>query len=159
MREMHSRPKAQRRRGSSRSRKRKGQSSTMRKQRARDVSPFATLGDPGNRITAKASIEFSPTDLIPALGRTPIHLPGARLISNGLAVAYPPLGLRPATPAEAHSHRKKRRYFALLKVNTLNFEDPEKSKHKVTFDNLTPLFPDQRFRSAGRPDQKDLSLV
>ena len=31
------------------------------------------------------------------------------------------------------------RYFALLKVNTINFEDPEKIKHKIHFDNLTPL--------------------
>ncbi len=38
------------------------------------------------------------------------------------------------------------RYFALLKVNTINFEDPEKIKHKVHFDNLTPLYPDERFR-------------
>ncbi len=37
------------------------------------------------------------------------------------------------------------RYFALLKVNTINFEDPEKARHKVHFDNLTPLYPDQRF--------------
>jgi len=44
------------------------------------------------------------------------------------------------------SPKEGERYFALLKVNTLNFEDPEKSKHKVNFDNLTPLFPDQRFR-------------
>jgi len=36
------------------------------------------------------------------------------------------------------------RYFALLKVNTINFEDPEKARHKVHFDNLTPLYPDQR---------------
>ena len=36
------------------------------------------------------------------------------------------------------------RYFALLKVNTINFEDPEKQKHKVHFDNLTPLYPDER---------------
>ncbi|HEY4941077.1 MAG TPA: transcription termination factor Rho [Rhizomicrobium sp.] len=33
------------------------------------------------------------------------------------------------------------RYFALLKVTTINFEDPEKIKHKVHFDNLTPLYP------------------
>ncbi|HEX4079972.1 MAG TPA: transcription termination factor Rho [Rhizomicrobium sp.] len=33
------------------------------------------------------------------------------------------------------------RYFALLKVSTINFEDPEKTKHKVHFDNLTPLYP------------------
>ncbi|MEM7189265.1 MAG: transcription termination factor Rho [Pseudomonadota bacterium] len=36
------------------------------------------------------------------------------------------------------------RYFALLKVNTINFEDPEKARHKVHFDNLTPLYPDER---------------
>ncbi len=33
------------------------------------------------------------------------------------------------------------RYFALLKVSSINFEDPEKTKHKVHFDNLTPLYP------------------
>jgi transcription termination factor Rho len=33
------------------------------------------------------------------------------------------------------------RYFALLKVSTINFEDPEAMKHKVHFDNLTPLYP------------------
>jgi transcription termination factor Rho len=38
------------------------------------------------------------------------------------------------------------RYFALLKVNTINFEDPEAARHKVHFDNLTPLFPTQRLR-------------
>src|SRR6478735_4186039 len=49
-------------------------------------------------------------------------------------------------------------YVALLKVNTLNFEDPEKAKHKVNFDNLTPLFPNQRFRmEIDDPTRKDLS--
>jgi transcription termination factor Rho len=33
------------------------------------------------------------------------------------------------------------RYFALLKVNLINFEEPEKARHKVHFDNLTPLYP------------------
>src|SRR3569833_1223101 len=37
------------------------------------------------------------------------------------------------------------RYFALLKVSTINFEDPENIKHKVAFDNLTPYYPDERF--------------
>ncbi|HVU21488.1 MAG TPA: transcription termination factor Rho, partial [Rhizomicrobium sp.] len=37
------------------------------------------------------------------------------------------------------------RYFALLKVSTINFEDPEQIKHKVAFDNLTPYYPDERF--------------
>ena len=38
------------------------------------------------------------------------------------------------------------RYFALLKVNTINFEDPERARHKVHFDNLTPLYPDERLK-------------
>ena len=38
------------------------------------------------------------------------------------------------------------RYFALLKVNTINFEEPEKARHKVHFDNLTPLYPTDRFK-------------
>ncbi|MEM1344903.1 MAG: transcription termination factor Rho [Pseudomonadota bacterium] len=38
------------------------------------------------------------------------------------------------------------RYFALLKVNQINFEPPEKARHKVHFDNLTPLYPDQRLK-------------
>ena len=36
------------------------------------------------------------------------------------------------------------RYFALLQVSKINFEDPEKSKHKIAFDNLTPLYPNKQ---------------
>ena len=49
------------------------------------------------------------------------------------------------------------RYFALLKVNTINFEDTEKARHKVNFDNLTPLYPDERLvldRSGALGDSK-----
>ncbi len=50
------------------------------------------------------------------------------------------------------------RYFALLKVNSINFDDPEKIKHKTHFDNLTPLYPDERFRMELKaPADKDLS--
>src|SRR5436305_12495204 len=69
-------------------------------------------------------------------------------------------GLRTGDTIEGHirSPKEGERYFALLKANTLNFEDPEKSKHKVNFDNLTPLFPDQRFRlELEDPTRKDLS--
>ena len=38
------------------------------------------------------------------------------------------------------------RYFALTKVERINFEDPEKARHKVAFDNLTPLYPDERLK-------------
>jgi transcription termination factor Rho len=37
------------------------------------------------------------------------------------------------------------RYFAMTKVTKINFSDPEKNKHKINFDNLTPLYPDERF--------------
>ncbi|MET3304171.1 transcription termination factor Rho [Bradyrhizobium japonicum] len=69
-------------------------------------------------------------------------------------------GLRTGDTIEGHirSPKEGERYFALLKVNTLNFEDPEKAKHKVNFDNLTPLFPNQRFRmEIDDPTRKDLS--
>jgi transcription termination factor Rho len=50
------------------------------------------------------------------------------------------------------------RYFALLKVNKINFEDPEKQRHKVHFDNLTPLYPDERLRmEINDPTLKDRS--
>ena len=49
------------------------------------------------------------------------------------------------------------RYFALLKVNQVNFEDPEEIRHKIHFDNLTPLYPDERLNmevSAGEDGKK-----
>ncbi|MCZ8259016.1 MAG: transcription termination factor Rho, partial [Beijerinckiaceae bacterium] len=59
---------------------------------------------------------------------------------------------------QIRSPRDGERYFALLKVNTINFEDPEKARHKVHFDNLTPLYPDQRLRLENPdPTKKDMS--
>jgi len=50
------------------------------------------------------------------------------------------------------------RYFALLKVNEINFDKPESSKHKILFENLTPLFPDERLRlEAGNGATEDLT--
>ncbi|WP_044006191.1 transcription termination factor Rho [Jannaschia sp. CCS1] len=40
--------------------------------------------------------------------------------------------------------KENERYFCLVNVTQINFEEPEKAKHKVAFDNLTPLYPDQR---------------
>jgi len=50
------------------------------------------------------------------------------------------------------------RYFALLKVNTINYEDVPKALHRVNFDNLTPLYPDQKLNlEIENPLNKDLS--
>lgn len=38
------------------------------------------------------------------------------------------------------------RYFAMTSITKINFDDPEKAKHKIAFDNLTPLYPDERFK-------------
>ncbi len=38
------------------------------------------------------------------------------------------------------------RYFALLKVNTINYDAPDKIRHRINFDNLTPLYPDEKLR-------------
>ena len=48
------------------------------------------------------------------------------------------------------------RYFALLKVEAINFENPEKTKDKILFDNLTPLYPEERMRLE-TPGGKDYS--
>ena len=59
---------------------------------------------------------------------------------------------------QIRSPKDGERYFALVKVNTVNFEDPEKVKHKVHFDNLTPLYPDQRLEmEINDPTRKDFS--
>ena len=50
------------------------------------------------------------------------------------------------------------RYFALLKVNSINFEDPERARHKVHFDNLTPLYPNERLKlEMDDPKSKDFT--
>jgi transcription termination factor Rho len=56
------------------------------------------------------------------------------------------------------SPKDSERYFALIKVEELNFEKPENSKNKVPFENLTPLFPNQRFTlERGNGSTEDLT--
>jgi len=51
------------------------------------------------------------------------------------------------------------RYFALLKVETVNFEDPSVARDKILFDNLTPLYPDQRLRLETDPDNYSARIM
>ncbi|WP_298726566.1 transcription termination factor Rho [uncultured Ferrovibrio sp.] len=51
------------------------------------------------------------------------------------------------------------RYFALLKVNSINYEDPEASRHKVHFDNLTPLYPTERLRMEMPPSDEPTPAI
>ncbi|MEC7265966.1 MAG: transcription termination factor Rho [Pseudomonadota bacterium] len=59
---------------------------------------------------------------------------------------------------EIRSPKDGERYFALLKVNQINFEEPDRARQKVHFDNLTPLYPDEGVRmETDDPTRKDLS--
>ena len=59
---------------------------------------------------------------------------------------------------DIRSPKDGERYFALLKVNSINFEDPDKIRHKVNFDNLTPLYPEERIlMEFDNPAEKDRS--
>ena len=59
---------------------------------------------------------------------------------------------------DIRSPKDGERYFALLKVNSINFEDPDKIRHKVNFDNLTPLYPEERIlMEFDNPTEKDRS--
>jgi len=57
-------------------------------------------------------------------------------------------GLRTGDTVEGQIRAPKdgERYFALLKVNSVNFEPPEALRHRITFDNLTPLYPNRRLK-------------
>ncbi len=69
-------------------------------------------------------------------------------------------GLRTGDTVEGQIRAPKdgERYFALLKVSSINFGDPEEVRHRINFDNLTPLYPDERLvLETGNPLGKDLT--
>ena len=59
---------------------------------------------------------------------------------------------------EIRAPKEGERYFALIQIKTINFDDPEASRHRVNFDNLTPLYPEERIiLEMNDPTIKDLS--
>jgi len=57
---------------------------------------------------------------------------------------------------EIRSPKEQERYFALTKVNTINFDDPDKVRHRINFDNLTPLYPEKKLNlETGDPTKKN----
>lgn len=63
-------------------------------------------------------------------------------------------GMRTGDTVEGQIRSPKdgERYFALLQVTTINFDAPEKVKHRINFDNLTPLYPDERLKLEVTPE-------
>ena len=69
-------------------------------------------------------------------------------------------GLRTGDTVEGQIRSPKdgERYFALLKVNKINFDEPDKLRHRINFDNLTPLYPEEKLGlELGDPTKKDLT--
>jgi transcription termination factor Rho len=69
-------------------------------------------------------------------------------------------GLRTGDTVEGQIRSPKdgERYFALLKVNEINFDAPDRLRHRINFDNLTPLYPDEKIKlEIEDPTRKDLS--
>ncbi|MBT5812622.1 MAG: transcription termination factor Rho, partial [Rhodospirillaceae bacterium] len=71
-------------------------------------------------------------------------------------------GLRTGDTVEGQIRAPKdgERYFAMLKVRKINFDEPESVRHRINFDNLTPLYPDQKLILEGDdtdPDNKDFA--
>ncbi|MFC2149438.1 transcription termination factor Rho [Candidatus Auribacterota bacterium] len=60
---------------------------------------------------------------------------------------------------EIRPPKDKERYFALLKVQAINFEDAEKSGNSIFFENLTPLYPDERFDLETKPDEVSMRVM
>lgn len=59
---------------------------------------------------------------------------------------------------QIRSPKDEERYFALLKVENINFEEAGKARHRVHFDNLTPLYPDERLKmEIDDPENKDMT--
>ena len=69
-------------------------------------------------------------------------------------------GLRTGDTVEGEIRAPKQgeRYFALLKLNKINFDDPDKVRHRINFDNLTPLYPNEKLKiELENPLHKDLT--
>ena len=72
----------------------------------------------------------------------------------------PRFGLRTGDTVEGQirSPRDGERYFALLKINRINFEEPSRLRHRINFDNLTPLYPEEKIQlELDDPSRRDLT--
>ena len=60
---------------------------------------------------------------------------------------------------EIRPPKEGEKYFALLKVQAVNFENPEEAKEKILFDNLTPIYPHDEFNLETRPDEISMRVI
>lgn len=132
--------------------------STMRKQELM----FATL-----KQLASKEVEITGTGVVEVLqdGFGFLRSPDANYLPGPDDIYVSPSQIRrfalrsgDTVEGQIRSPKEGERYFALLKVSKINFEDPEATKHKIHFDNLTPLYPTQWLKlETEDPTVKDLS--
>jgi transcription termination factor Rho len=63
------------------------------------------------------------------------------------------------TSGQVRPPKENEKYFALLKIEAVNFENPEVAKHKVLFDNLTPLYPEKKIKLETVPDEVSTRIM
>jgi transcription termination factor Rho len=63
------------------------------------------------------------------------------------------------TSGQIRPPKDNEKYFALLKVETINFDDPQVAKEKIIFDNLTPIFPNERIKLETTPDNLSTRIM
>ncbi len=118
--------------------------STLRKQDMM-YAILKTLGDAGSTIFGEGVIEVLPD------GFGFLRAPESNYLAGPDDIYVSPtqirkFGLRTGDTVEGEirSPQQQEKYFALTKVNLINFEDPDKVRHRINFDNLTPLYPDKK---------------
>ncbi len=106
-----------------------------------------TLADEGETINGDGVIEILPDGFGFLRAPESNYLPGPDdiYVSPSQIRRF---GLRTGDTIEGEIRQPKEgeRYFALLKIDQINFDPPEKVRHKVHFENLTPLYPDQAIK-------------
>jgi len=130
--------------------------SSMRKQ---DImfAILKTLADNDQAIYGEGTLEILPDGFGFLRSPEANYLPGPDDIYISPAQVRR-FSLRPGDTVEGQirAPRDGERYFSLLKVNTINFEEPDAVRQRINFDNLTPLYPERRLRmeveQAGAPE-------
>src|SRR3546814_1144906 len=118
--------------------------STLRKQDLM-FSIVKELAEEGEKIIGPGPIEVLPDsfDFLRNPEANYLAGPDDIYVSPNQVRKY---GLRTGDTVEGeiHAPRDGERYFALTKLVSINFDDPDVVRHRVNFDNLTPLYPDEK---------------
>jgi len=120
-------------------------------------SILKSLADNGETITGDGVIEILPDGFGFLRAPESNYLPGPDDIYVSPSQVRK-FGLRTGDSVEGQIRQPKdgERYFALLKIDKINFDAPEKIKHKVRFENLTPLYPEEKIQleiDSEKPDK------